>query len=447
MKVRYVACCVTVLLLGGLAGAEPVAGTGSAVAGLVGQSRQQALAQTLVGVWRAKVGKRDVTLQLGEDGSFRLDGRTGTYRVGGRNLVLRSGSSEVTYSFDVPPAEALSPLVLTLSGGDLEQPLKMLAQSPVRSARSYAGELFEISPRSALSKLRRLAAIVLIVVMSTMLIWLLRALSQFVIYSDWGPLRYVYRARKKRALTVHSLVLNVLKYVVYFGALGQILGELGVNYATYLASLSVVGLAIGFGSQGLVQDIVTGFFIVFEGQFDVGDMVEISGQTGVVEEFGLRMTRLRNYLGQVVTIPNRNIALVGTYVDGAMKVRIDVPLVEAGTLERACELMDGLGGELGKQYEGVVLVAPQVAERGVLSTGESFVRIEAALWPQQQWVVEQQYVARLKDLLAGAGIRMAGDRICVSYHGAVAKPVRLSLQGLAAAAAGLTGQRSRRDRG
>lgn len=100
--------------------------------------------------------------------------------------------------------------------------------------------------------------------------------------------------------------------MVYFAALGFILGELGVNYTAYLASLSVIWLAVGFGSQGLVQDVVTGFFIIFEGQFDVGDMVEMSGQTGLVEELGLRMTRLRNYLGELISVPNRNIARSAT---------------------------------------------------------------------------------------------------------------------------------------
>jgi len=211
-------------------------------------------------------------------------------------------------------------------------------------------------------------------------------------------------------------VLNFFKYVVYFGALGFVLTEFGVNYTTYFASLSVIGLAVGFGSQGLVQDIVTGFFIIFENQFDVGDMVEIPPYTGVVEELGLRVTRLRNYLGQNVVIPNRNIAAVGNYLKGAQEVYVDVAATGPETAAREREILKKIGEELARQYEGVIRASPIVLMPVSLESSENFARMHLKIWPQQQWVVEQQLVSRLREAFKSEDIEIPGDRISVFYH-------------------------------
>jgi small conductance mechanosensitive channel len=253
-------------------------------------------------------------------------------------------------------------------------------------------------------------------IVSALLIAGLRMLSHLVIYSSWGPLKYVFRHHKSKIMTIHSLVLNLLKYVVYFTAFGFILSELGVNYKAYLASLSVVGLAIGFGSQGLVQDVVTGFFLIFEGQVEVGDMVEISGQTGIVEELGLRVTKLRNYLGQLITIPNRNIALVGTYTKGALQVFIDVALMDEETAASCSEELQQIGNEVNRQFEGVILKNPRVLSPLSLETGEHFVRMQFEIWPQQQWVIEQQVIPRIREIFKRKGIEIAADRIVAFYH-------------------------------
>ena len=383
---------------------------------LVGGSQDRAFGSALPGTWTAKAGKRDITLWFDDDGRYSLDGVGGTYSAKGKTLALRTSAGEVSYDFDVATTDPLSPLVLTLSAGDLSQPVKFSAQRASKSPGAYFRETLHFFSDSAPMKVGRLLAVVLIVIGSRLIITCLRWLSHFIVYSEYGPLKYAYRYRKNRTTTIHLLALNIVKYVVYFGALGRILNELGVNYTAYFASLSVVGLAIGFGSQGLVQDIVTGFFVIFEGQFDVGDMVEISGQTGVVEEVGLRMTRLRNYLGQTVTIPNRNIALVGTYARGAMRVCVDAAVANGDAAVRAKELLARLGGEVAKQYDGIVLLPPSTSGPLSLASGEHFVRLETGIWPQQQWVIEQQLIPRLRELYKQEGIEIPGDRVSACYY-------------------------------
>ncbi|MDA0711139.1 MAG: mechanosensitive ion channel, partial [bacterium] len=170
------------------------------------------------------------------------------------------------------------------------------AEQVNRSMGQIVTDLFEISTDNLQGKLLRIVFVIAIVLVAKYVMAAIQVFSRFLVYNEWGPLRLIFR-QHKRSVTLNALFINVAKYVVYFTAMGYILRELGVNYTTYLASLSLIGIAVGFGSQGLVQDVVTGFFILFENQFSVGDMVEISGQVGIVEDIGLRTTRLRNYFG------------------------------------------------------------------------------------------------------------------------------------------------------
>ncbi len=101
-----------------------------------------------------------------------------------------------------------------------------------------------------------------------------------------------------------GLLTSVAIFVLYFAAVGLVLKEFGVSLTAYLASASVLGLAIGFGSQGLVQDVVTGLTLIFSDLVNVDDMVEISGQTGIVQTIGMRFLVLKNQLGaEVVSSP------------------------------------------------------------------------------------------------------------------------------------------------
>ena len=126
-------------------------------------------------------------------------------------------------------------------------------------------------------------------------------------------------AKLSKSRTISSLTTSVLVFLLYFSAFGLILSEFGVSLKAYLASASILGLAIGFGSQGLVQDVVNGLTVVFSGLFDVGDMVEISGQTGIVSTFGMRFTVIQNAFGAEVSIPNRTITNVVRYPRGYIR--------------------------------------------------------------------------------------------------------------------------------
>lgn len=289
------------------------------------------------------------------------------------------------------------------------------AVSAINPAWAFINDLLAISTDDIGLKAKRIVAIVLIVFVARIFIILVQKISHLVVYSNWGPLKYLFRDHQ-RSITLQNLLLSFTKYVVYIMATGYILNELGVDYRAYLASLSLIGIALGFGSQGLVQDMVTGFFILFENQFSVGDMVEISGQVGIVESIGLRTTRIRNYQGATVVLQNRNIPMAIRYPKGAFEAVIDVAIASAKEGERALELLKCIGGQVQAQFREVIMQRPQ--HKGVieLKTGEFFARLYCEIWPAQQWVIDAQLVPRIRELFKREGIEIPADRIAVFYH-------------------------------
>ena len=130
--------------------------------------------------------------------------------------------------------------------------------------------------------------------------------------------RFGIKVNEKRSETLHKLVKSIIKYAIYFIAFFQILSTLGVNTTSIVASAGIASVAIGFGAQSLVKDIISGFFIILEGQFDVGDYVKIYNQSSFIAEgnvlvLGLRSTRIRSKGGEVYFIPNGSINQVINY--------------------------------------------------------------------------------------------------------------------------------------
>ena len=130
-----------------------------------------------------------------------------------------------------------------------------------------------------------------------------------------------------KARTITSLSVSIAVFAMYFVAVGMVLKEFGISLTAYLASASIIGLAVGFGSQGLVQDVVTGLTVIFSDLCDAGDMVEIAGQTGIVQRVGIRFTLLTNFMGAEAFIPNRTITNVVRYERGYVRAIADINLL------------------------------------------------------------------------------------------------------------------------
>jgi small conductance mechanosensitive channel len=377
------------------------------------EEKARAARRALLGAWTATIGNEEVHLRFEADSAYSSDGGSGTFEVQENAITFTPKEGEaVVYVLEFPDSATC-----TLSGGDLKQPLRFTRDlSAGQPLPTTLRKLLDISPHSAKQKAVRTVVILLIIFASIMLIRGMEWLSRCLIYSEAGPLRYIFQRHKSRTRTIHSVVLNVIKYFIIFSAFGQVFAQLGINYTTYIASLSVVGLAIGFGSQGLVQDVVTGLFLILDNQLDVGDMVEIVGQTGIVSELGLRTTRLQNYLGQTVVISNRNIATVGNYRWGSLKAVVDIAANDNDTAVKMTGRLEALCGELAQQFQGTILTAPKPPTVLALKTGEFFARVVLDLWPQQQSIMDSQVVPRMREWLKAAELEIARDRVAILYR-------------------------------
>lgn len=217
--------------------------------------------------------------------------------------------------------------------------------------------------------------------------------------------------------TVTGFTSSVLIFAIYFGAVGFVLGELGVSLTTYLAGASVIGLAVSFGSQGMVQDVITGLTVLFTDLLDVGDMVEVAGQTGIVERLGMRFTVLVNFAGARVFVPNRSIVNVVNYPKGYIRAFIDVRLPEdAGLHEETERRLAGLAQSAHEQFPGILLAPPSVEGRHETRAGYAYLRLKFRIWPGQGALLEGPVRASLVQAMKQVDERYADWMVAVHYR-------------------------------
>ncbi|HSG89796.1 MAG TPA: mechanosensitive ion channel domain-containing protein [Pseudomonadales bacterium] len=205
--------------------------------------------------------------------------------------------------------------------------------------------------------------------------------------------RFVARARGRLTPKVNSiigLILSVAVFTIYFAAAGFVLTEIGVPLAAYLASASVIGLAVAFGSQNVVQDVVTGLTLIFADLLAVGDMVSIGGQSGRVEAVGMRFTTLRNPMGALIHVPNRSITNVVSYPSGYLRCLLDVQLLgdEAQRL-RVIEAVELVTAAVHRQFAGIFVWAPSAEGRFGNGEGREYYRMKFRLWPDRGDVIDR----------------------------------------------------------
>ena len=210
--------------------------------------------------------------------------------------------------------------------------------------------------------------------------------------------------QQPKFVTLIRLVGNGVTFLTYFIAFGFFLEEFGVNLTAYLASASIVGLAISFGSQGLVQDMVIGLTLIFSDAMDVGDIVEITGTTsviGCVEEIGLRFTKLVNFYNQRVFIPNRTIANVSRFPRGGVDAWVHVQIPAGADKTEASQTIGNAARGMWRQFGTIILSEPLVGElQTIPEVGRDVLCVHFMIWPGQGNVIEttfrQQMVRAMK---------------------------------------------------
>lgn len=208
---------------------------------------------------------------------------------------------------------------------------------------------------------------------------------------------------EKRARTLAALLKTILRYTVYFIATVMILQEFRIDTTSILAGAGVLGLAIGVGAQGLVKDVITGFFIIFEDQYAVGDYIASGDMAGTVEDMGFRITKLRGVNGVLHIIPNSAISRVSNYTRGHMQAVINVPVAYEADIAKVMTLLEQACVETGQSIPEV-LEGPIVVGVVDLKPGEVIVRVVAKTVPLEQTKVETAFRHRVKVLFDEAQI-------------------------------------------
>ncbi|MGE6379675.1 mechanosensitive ion channel family protein [Peribacillus muralis] len=195
-------------------------------------------------------------------------------------------------------------------------------------------------------------------------------------------LRSPIRVSERREATLIKLLENIITYVINFIALMMVLEIFGLHVMPLLAGAGVIGLAIGFGAQSLVKDIITGFFVIFEDQFSVGDYIKINTYEGEVIEIGLRTTKIKSNAGELHFIPNGSIIQVTNYSILNSKAVVDVTIANDGTIERAERVLIELLNSMEGKYDALVK-APEFLGIETINPDEVVLRVTAETKPMQ----------------------------------------------------------------
>lgn len=241
---------------------------------------------------------------------------------------------------------------------------------------------------------------------------------------------------KKRADTASSVVRYVLIVTILAISGMMILKELGIDIGPILAGAGVVGLAVGFGAQNLVKDVISGFFILLEDQIRVGDVVQIADKSGVVEKVTLRMVVLRDVSYNVHYIPSGEITVVTNMTKSYSGFVFDIGVAYREDIDEVMAVMEKLDKELRKDKEYKHIILEPLEMMGLQELGDSSVVVRARTKTEtgMQWKVGREYKKRLKKRFDELGIEIPFPHVTV-YAGVdkegKSPPVNVALSGIA----------------
>ena len=213
---------------------------------------------------------------------------------------------------------------------------------------------------------------------------------------------------KKRSDTLAKVLVSTSQVFIVFIAVFMILSELEIDIAPILAGAGVVGIAIGFGAQGLIRDLVAGFFIIIENQYRVGDIVRIADVGGIVESINLRRTVLRDLDGVVHVVPNGEIRVANNLTKEISRINFNVSVGYGEDLDHVIEVINRVGKELAEdpEWKEAVLTAPKVLRVDNFGDSGIDIRVVGDTQPMRQWEVAGQLRLRLKREFDNKGIEI-----------------------------------------
>jgi small conductance mechanosensitive channel len=254
------------------------------------------------------------------------------------------------------------------------------------------------------SGIKVLGILIALLILSQMSKWIVKWLEKFIPEKD--PLQAA--EAKKRAQTLGNTLRHTLLIVISFIGLLMILGELGIQLGPLLATAGIGALAIGFGAQSLVKDVISGFFIILENQYRIGDAIEAAGVSGLVESVSLRRTVLRDLEGKVHTIPNGEIKIVSNLSKEWARSVLDVGISYREDVDHVIDLLEQIGRELAAEepWKSAILEPLQIFGVERFEDSQLVIRMVVKTVPLKQWEVGRELRKRIKNRFDEKGIQI-----------------------------------------
>ena len=218
-----------------------------------------------------------------------------------------------------------------------------------------------------------------------------------------------YTRRVQRAATMGTLLKSIVSGVVFTVVTLMFIAELGYDIAPLIASAGIIGVALGFGSQTLVKDFLSGIFMIFEDQYGVGDVVDLGEASGTVEAVSLRVTRLRDVNGTVWYVRNGEILRVGNMSQNWARTVLDVTVGYTEDLVKVRRALEEVAHDLwvDDEFRGLVIEEPEVWGVESLGVDGIVVRVTLKTAPMEQWGVARAMRERVKARFEHEGINLA----------------------------------------
>ncbi|WP_273123492.1 mechanosensitive ion channel family protein [Metabacillus sp. HB246100] len=256
-----------------------------------------------------------------------------------------------------------------------------------------------------------LLKIILILIVASVFIKIGKlAINKIFLFRGKSPIRI----SERRENTLSKLLENILTYVIYFIAIIMVLETLSLDVGALLAGAGIIGLAVGFGAQSLVKDIITGFFIIFEDQFSVGDYIRVSHFEGTVEEIGLRTTKVKSWTGELHILPNGSIAEVTNFSIHNSIAVVDVSISYESDIPKAERVIQELLEEVPEKYEDII-TPPELLGVQTLGASEVVLRVTCEVEPMRHFHISRMLRKDIKLRLDQTGIEIPYPRI-VMYN-------------------------------
>jgi small conductance mechanosensitive channel len=241
----------------------------------------------------------------------------------------------------------------------------------------------------------------------------------------------------KRARTLTHIIWHVLRVGIVVIAAIMVLGQLGIRIGPILAGVGIVGLAVGFGAQSLVKDVISGFFLLMENHYRVGDVVRMAGVAGLVEAVTLRVTILRDLQGRVHVIPNGQIETLTNFTKEWSRALIDIGVAYKEDVDEVMRVLEEVGEELRGDEKFKDLIMEPLNILGVEEFGDSQVTIRMFFktQPLKQWDVAREFRRRIKKAFDERGIEIPFPHRTI-YMGSPEGQGRLFVEQVEAASGG-----------